>query len=192
MDIKYKHFDTLLSERDLCFVDTETTGFELDKELLEIGAVVAKANTFEKIDEIDIKIKPSHIENASPEALEIVGYNEEEWEKEGVNAKKGLRMFLDFAENTILVAQNLPFDWMHIQKALEEHELQPTYHYKGLDTFSLGWLMLGDKAEFTRLSLKEMADYFKINMGTHHRAIDDARTAYEIFLKLVKTYDGKR
>jgi len=191
MDLKYKHFDIPINERDLCFVDTETTGFELSKELLEIGAVVVKANTFEKIDEIDIKIKPSHIENASQEALEIVGYNEEEWEKEGVEAKKGLQMFLDFAEDTILVAQNLPFDWMHIQNALEEHGLQPTYHYKGLDTFSLGWLMLGDKIEFPRLSLKEMAVHFGVDMGAHHRAIDDARTAYGIFLKLIEL-NGQR
>ena len=78
-----------VNERDLCFFDTETTGFELDKELLEIGAVRVKANTFEKLSEIDIKIKPQHIENATPEALEVVGYDEAEWEKEGMDLRLG-------------------------------------------------------------------------------------------------------
>ena len=85
MEIKYKLFDIPVNERDLCFFDTETTGFELDKELLEIGAVRVKANTFEKLSEIDIKIKPQHIENATPEALQVVGYDEKEWEKDGID-----------------------------------------------------------------------------------------------------------
>ncbi len=191
MEIKYKLFDIPANERDLCFFDTETTGFELDKELLEIGAVRVKANTFEKLSEVDIKIKPQHIENATPEALQVVGYDEKEWEKEGIDLREGLLKFLDFAEGTILVAHNLPFDWMHVQNALEKHGFQPTYFYKGLDTFALSWLLLGDKAEFPKLSLKELADYFGINMGSHHRAIDDARTAYRIFIELLKLHGQK-
>ena len=191
MEIKYKLFDIPVNERDLCFFDTETTGFELDKELLEIGAVRVKANTFEKLSEIDIKIKPQHIENATPEALQVVGYDEKEWEKDGIDLREGLLKFLDFAENTILVAHNLPFDWMHVQNALEKHGFQPTYFYKGLDTFALAWLLLGDKPEFPRLSVKELADHFGINMGTHHRAIDDARSTYRIFIELLKLYGQK-
>ena len=191
MELKYRHFDIPVNERDLCFFDTETTGFELDKELLEIGAVRVKANTFEKLSEIDIKIKPQHIENATPEALAVVGYDEKEWEKEGMDLREGLLQFLDFAEDTVLVAHNLPFDWMHVQNALEKHGFQPTYFYKGLDTFSLSWLLLGDKAEFPRLSVKDLANYYSINMGTHHRAIDDARTTYRIFLELMKLNEQK-
>ena len=111
--------------------------------------------------------------------------------REGMDLREGLLKFLDFAEDTILVAHNLPFDWMHVQNALEKHGFQPTYFYKGLDTFSLGWLLLGDKAEFPRLSLKELSNHFGINMGTHHRAIDDARSAYMIFMELVKLYEEK-
>ena len=191
MELKYRHFDIPVNERDLCFFDTETTGFELDKELLEIGAVRVKANTFEKLSEIDIKIKPQHIENATPEALAVVGYDEKEWEKEGMDLREGLLQFLDFAEDTVLVAHNLPFDWMHVQNGLEKHGFQPTYFYKGLDTFSLSWLLLGDKAEFPRLSVKDLANYYSINMGTHHRAIDDARTTYRIFLELMKLNEQK-
>lgn len=191
MELHFRHFDIPVNERDLCFFDTETTGFELDKELLEIGAVRAKANTFEKLSEIDIKIKPKHLENASPEALEVVGYNEEEWERDGMDLREGLLKFLDFAEDTILVAHNLPFDWMHVQNGLEKHGFQPTYFYKGLDTFSLAWLLLGDKAEFPRLSLRELSAHYGINMGTHHRAIDDARSTHQIFLGLLKTHGQK-
>lgn len=189
MDLQYRHFDIPVNERDLCFFDTETGGFELDKELLEIGAIRVKANTLEKLSEIDIKIKPERIEEANPSALEIVGYNEEEWQREGVSLRDGLMEFLEFARDSILVAHNLPFDWMHLQNNLEKHGLQPTYFYKGLDTFSLAWLMLGSKPELTKLSLKELSNHFDIDMGTHHRGIDDARSAYKIFVELLKTYE---
>lgn len=185
--MKYKHFDIPINERDLSFIDTEFTNFALFKsELLEIGIVRVKANTFEIIDEIDIKIKPSHIETANPESLKVVGYDEKEWDEEGMDLKKGVEIFLDFVKDSILVAQNLPADWMILQKSIEECGLKPTYFYKGLDTFSLGWLLHGDKPEFPKLSLKELANHYNVDMGQHHRAIDDARTAYRIFLKLIK------
>src|SRR3989338_11614175 len=98
-------------DRDLVFFDLETTGFELDKEIIEIGYVKASAGTFEWMSEGSIKILPMHIERADKESLRINGYNKEEWDREGISLKEGLQKFLKVTEGTILVAHNLPFDW---------------------------------------------------------------------------------
>jgi len=182
--MNYRLFDMNMNDRDLLFFDTETTGFELDKELIEIGAVRAKAKTFEKLSEIDIKIRPQRLELADPEALRVVGFDEAEWRAEGVSLTQGIKEFLTLAENTMLVGHNLAFDWMHIQKAIEACGFEPTYFYKGLDIFSMAWLKFNGRPGLSRLSL-EMANHFGIDITRHHRAIDDARATYEIFLGII-------
>lgn len=183
----YRFFDVPMRDRDLVFVDTETTGIFLDKELLEIGVVRADAKTLEATATIDIKIKPSRLELADPEALRVVNFDSKEWEREGVSLKEGMKKFLDFARDGILVGHNLAFDWMHIQNGIEACDLEPTYFYKGLDIFSMAWLKLKELNHLEKMSLKEMAEHFDIEIMQHHRAIDDALATYSIFKELVKS-----
>lgn len=180
-----------VAEADLVFFDTETTGFDLDKELIEIGLVKAKAKTFEIIAEKDIKIKPTHIETADPDALGIVGYDPAEWERDGVDLKTGLEQFLSCTEGCILVGHNIAFDWMHLKKSLEQCGLRFNYYYKGLDTFSLAWQKLAGHQGIDRISLRELTSYFKIPEGRKHRAIDDAKATYQVFLKLLKEPENR-
>ncbi|MCL5007003.1 MAG: 3'-5' exonuclease [Patescibacteria group bacterium] len=182
----YRLYDVPMRDRDLVFVDTETTGLFLDKELLEIGAVRADAKTLELVSTVDIKIKPSRLELADQESLRVVNFNEEEWEKEGVSLAEGMQKFLDFAQEGILVGHNLAFDWMHIQNGMEACGLEPTYFYKGLDIFSMAWLKFKETNHLEKISLKEMAGYFGVEIKQHHRAIDDALATYHIFRELIK------
>lgn len=183
--IRYRLFDVPLPERDLCFFDLETTRLDLKAEIIEIGALRVEPKKFEVLNELEIKIKPAKIHEADPEGLAISGYNKDDW-TDAVALEHGIKTFLEFADGTILVANNLPFDWMWLQKAIEELGLQPTYFFKGLDIFSLAWLKLKNKEEVTNLSLKQLATHFNIEMGRQHRALDDARTAYNIFLHLCR------
>lgn len=183
--------DVNVAEADLVFFDTETTGFDLDKELIEIGLVRAKAKTFEVIAECDIKIKPTHIETADPDALLVVGYDPEEWDKEGVDLKTGLEKFLSYTSGTVLVGHNIAADWMHVKKSLEQCGLRPNYYYKGLDTFSLAWQKLAGHEGIQGISLRELRAYFNIPEGRAHRAIDDARVTYQVFLKLLKEPENR-
>ncbi|HEY4498024.1 MAG TPA: 3'-5' exonuclease [Candidatus Paceibacterota bacterium] len=180
----YRHFEVPLGERGLCFFDTETTRLDLKAEIIELGAVRAEPKEFKSLGEFEIKIKPEHIENAIPEALVINGYNEKDWQA-AVSKEEGIKKFLEFVDNSILVANNLPFDWMWLQKAVEDLSLEPTYFYKGLDIFSLAWVVLGERPELPNLTLGQLANYFRVDQGHPHRALDDARTAYKVFLKLI-------
>lgn len=179
--------NTPLEDLDLVFFDCEFTGTEILKhELIEIGFVKAKAKTLEFIEEGDIKILPEHIETADPQALEVNGYNKEEWDKEALGKKDGLKEFLAHTEGCMLIGHNVAWDRMFVQKALEEVGLKPNFSYKSLDTLSLGWAKLKGQGEFKTFSLlKEMAPHFNIDTGREHRAIDDARTTYEVFKKLL-------
>lgn len=186
--IRYRLFDMPLPDRDLCFFDLETTRLDLKAEIIEIGAMRVEPKEFKILNELELKIRPLRVEEADPEGLAISGYNENDW-IHAVALEHGLKTFLEFAEGTVLVANNLPFDWMWLQKAVEDLGLQPTYFFKGLDVFSLAWLKFKTKPrteEVTSLSLKQLATHFNVDMGKHHRALDDARTAYNVFLKLLE------
>lgn len=199
--IRYRLFDLPLPERDLCFFDLETTRLDLKAEIIEIGAIRVEPREFKVLNELDIKIQPLRIDEADPEGLAISGYNENDW-IQAVTLEHGVKTFLQFADGAVLVANNLPFDWMWLQKAVEDLGLQPTYFFKGLDIFSLAWLKFKaeprteplasgsgawDKEEVANLSLKQLATYFNVDMGRQHRAIDDAKTAYQIFLNLISS-----
>ncbi len=174
-----------VKEMDLVFFDTELTGLDLKHEIVEIGFVKARAGTFEVIEEGVIKIKPVRLADANSEALAISGYNKPDW-AEAVDLKTGLEQFLQHTEGCMLVGQNLAVDMMFLKKSLEECGLKPNYFYKGLDTFSLGWSKLRNNSKFKRFSLSEMSSHFQIDPGTQHRALDDARTTYRVFLKLLE------
>lgn len=175
-----------LRDFDLVFVDLEMTGLDLSKEIIEIGFVKAKAKTFEVLTEKDIKIKPVAIEQADPEALLVNGYDPAEWEHEGVSVEEGISEFLKHTENAMLVGHNLLIDWMFLQKTIESAGKKPNYFYKGLDTVSLAWAVLQNEPEIKKFSLEELSRHFGIDEGRKHRAIDDARTTYQAFLKLVE------
>lgn len=174
-----------IKDFNLSFFDTETTGLALTHELTEIGLIKVSGYNFSVLEEWEAKIKPKHIELADPEALKISHYNKEEW-KNALDLEAAMKIFLEKTVDTILVGHNLTFDWFHIHKALIECDLRPTFHYKGLDTFSLGWQKLRNLPDCQKISLFEMANHFNVKQDKPHSALDDARTTYKVFLKLLE------
>jgi len=170
---------------DLAFIDTETTGRGPQHELTEIAVVRASSFNFAILEEWVAKIKPEHLENAEAEALRITNYSEEAW-RDALDEESALKIFLKKAEKTILVGQNLTFDWFYIHKALGKYNLQPTFWYKSLDTFTLAWQKLRNDKKIKSLSLNDLVNYFDIARENPHSALDDARTAYKVFMKLLE------
>jgi len=175
-----------IKDFDFSFIDTETTGPEPRHELIEIAAIKVSSYNFAILEEWEAKIKPRRIELADRESLAIVRYSQEDW-REAMDLESAIKIFLEKTAKTILVGHNLLFDWFYINQALAECKLQPTFHYKGLDTFSLGWQKLRHLPNLKNLSLSEMARHFGIVQERPHSALDDARTAYKVFLKLTDT-----
>ncbi len=179
-------FELTVWNRDMVFFDTEFTGFELDKEIVEIGFIKVRAGDLSVIAEGDIKIKPEHLERANPDSLVITGYNEAEWEREGVSQQAGYAEFLSHTKDALLAGHNVAMDWLHLHNGLERVGLKPNFFYKSVDTFSIAWSKLRGNPAFVKFSLKELANYFGIDRGRAHRAIDDARTTFAVYKKLIE------
>lgn len=175
----------LFRDFDLAFIDTETTGRGPHHELSEIAVVRVSGFNFSVLEEWEAKIKPKHLELADPESLQISHYNDKDWIN-ALDEETALKTFLQKTEKTILAGHNLTFDWFYIHKALGDYNLQPTFWYKSLDTFSLAWQKLRNDSNIRYLSLTELAAYFGIVPEKLHSALDDARTTYKIFMKLIE------
>jgi DNA polymerase III epsilon subunit-like protein len=97
------------------FVDTETTGLDHTKhEMLEIAIVVIENG--EKTT-IERKIKPTNLETAQPKALEVNGYNEEEWAEAQEWDKQMSLEFRDLIRGAMIVGHNPMFDLRFIEAA---------------------------------------------------------------------------
>ena len=97
------------------FVDTETTGLDHTKhEMLEIAIVVIENG--EKTT-IERKIKPINLETAQPKALEVNGYNEEEWAEAQEWDKQMSLEFRDLIRGAMIVGHNPMFDLRFIEAA---------------------------------------------------------------------------
>ena len=175
-----------LKEAPLAFIDLETTGFEfMDKEIMQIGIVIANQPDLETVEEIEINVKPTHLETADPEALEIIGYSEELW-KDAIPLKDALEIVAEKTKGCVMVGHNVPFDWAFLEKAFEETGVKDTMDYHRIDTISIAWAKLQNEPKVTRFSLSELAPYFGIENKKAHTALSDARTTYELYKKLVE------
>jgi len=168
---------------DLAFVDCEMTGLSFEHELIEIAVVRISSFNFAVLDEWQTKIKPQHLENADPESLKVTGYNDNNW-KDALDEESALKIFLEKTDKTILVGQNISNDLLFIYKALAKYNLKPTFWYKSIDTFTLAWQKLRNEPNINSLGLTELSKHFGITRENIHCALDDARTAYKVFLKL--------
>lgn len=180
-----------MKRHNLAFIDLETTGLNPSRhEIVEIGCLVVRQGerdgtpSFEVIDELDIKVKPKHIETAEPEALRINGYNEADW-LFAVDIAQGLTALSDKAENAIMVAQNVTFDWSFLQRAFEETGVQNKMHFPKIDIISLAFGKLYRDSRIQRYNLRELAQFFGVTNDKAHSAMSDIRATFEIYKKLI-------
>lgn len=186
MDIKTDTKKTSLRERPLIFLDLETTGLEVQKrEIIEIGVLkVEPRKPFKIVDELEIKVKADNIEGSDQEALKIVGYTREGWKK-AISLKKALEKLEKFALDGVLVGCNVSFDWAFLDKAYFSLGRQDPFYYHRLDIVSMAYCKLFKKRSIKRFSLSELSKYLKIFPDKKHRALDDAKTTYLVFKKLM-------
>lgn len=173
-----------LSDRCIILVDLETTGLDVTlHEVIEIAAYKLSPDTLEIIDSWSTKIKPKNLETANPKALEVNGYNDEEW----VNAmrpRKAWKTFSKFAKDGILMAYNVSFDSTFIHSAFQQYGIESTLDYHTLDIPSMVWAQYQPKQS---LSMRAVSPLLGVEKEPDvHRAMAGVQNAYQIVLKLVK------
>ena len=88
-----------------------------------------------------------------------------------------LKYFIDFTEDSVIVAHNAQFDMNFLNSECEKCSLPPVKN-KVADTLKLSRLLFSD---FASHKLDFLANQFMIDKGSSHRALDDAKTCMELF-----------
>ena len=169
--------DDEIFETKFVVVDLETTGLDpVYDEIVEIGAV--KIENGEIVDEYHTMVKPK--KEMSRESIRITGITRDMLE-EGEPIEKVIPKFLEFLENTILVAHNANFDYGFLRYWISQ-VTGKNWENPYIDTLGLSKALL----KMSSYSLDKIASKLKIGIFQHHRALDDAKATAQIFLKLLQ------
>lgn len=178
------------------FVDTETTGLDPSfHEIIEIGCLIAEPRmdlfgkeTYIEVDAREWRMHPDFPERAQPEALRVNGYGARDW-SDAVPRTVALREFIEFGKGTILIAQNVTFDWGFLREGAKRHGVMidtNIFSHK-FDLMSMAFQYSRTKnPDLRRFSLAAMCEYFGIENTHAHRALSDARAAFSVFKRLIE------
>ncbi len=181
----------LASETTFVVFDTETTGFHLKNDrILSIGAVKIKGYELEVNETFELYVNQDKF---NPETVKIHGIIKNDIAN-AISEEEGIALFLEYIENSVLVAHHKNFDLGMINQALRRKGL-PKLKNKSLDTGKLYKdtrivSNLIDREK--KYSLDELAEAFKIETKDRHTAAGDAYIAAIAFLKITGRLDKNR
>lgn len=170
-------------DRPLAITDLETTGDVPGvHEIIEIGLVVCHPETFEILDTLNVKVKPQHIENAIPKALERNGYKEENWTNAG-SLKEAMEIYSKKTEGGVFYAYNVTFDWGFILEAFKQTGIKDGMDFHRFDIMSMAFGKF--KNASGGVSLNNASKLLGIpEEPMPHNALNGAMQAYEVLKKL--------
>lgn len=165
--------------------DVETTGLDpLQHEIIEIGVVLMEQPSLRTIAELDLKVRPEHIETATPKALEVNGYRPEDW-TDAVSQEEASRRFAALVPGAMLLAHNMAFERGFLLELFRKTGVVDPMDYHRLDTFSIAWGKLYGTS-LQRFNLDAIAAHLGVDEEPMpHRAINGARTAAEAYRRLM-------
>jgi DNA polymerase-3 subunit epsilon len=168
-------------KKPLVFLDTETTGFNPNKqEMISISMIdeegkplLKDPKTGEMVHEL--KIKPKNIEEAQEEALRINGYTEEAW-KDAPTIDEVADQISDIISTHKIAGHNPGFDRLFIEADLAKAGKPTKAHPEMVDTMALSYMagMPSQKLGFT-------ADALGIDLEHAHTAYDDTEASRQIY-----------
>lgn len=177
-------FGRPLNEITFLVIDLETTGGapHLGAGITEIGAVKVRAGTV--LGEFKTFIDPQHPVPAY--ITELTGITDEMVFQSPTIAQifPSLLEFIGSPEETVLVAQNAPFDLSFLTFAARAHGFEwPKYPV--LDTAIIARKVLS-RDEVPNCKLGTLAEFFGTQTTPNHRALDDARATVDVFHGLLE------
>ena len=170
---------THLSQVTFCVVDLETTGGADTDSITEFGAV--KVCGGEVQGEFQTLVNPrTHI----PPLIAVLTGITNSMVADAPVLTAILPAFLAFAENTVLVAHNAPFDLGFLRRACDELDYRPP-RWPVLDTAALArQILLSDEVSDCRLAT--LARHFNATVTPNHRALTDARATVDVLHGLIE------
>ncbi len=161
---------------DFVVFDIETTGFSpINNRIIEIGAV--KVQSGKITDRFSTFVNPLM---PIPFEIEKLTGIQDDMVVDAPAIEEVLPKFLDFCEGCVLVAHNANFDMSFIIQNASGLGLPTQYTY--VDTVGIARVLLPNQAKHT---LDAVAKTLGVSLENHHRAVDDAEAAAEIFVKMI-------
>lgn len=169
-----------LSQLNFVILDTETTGLnpQVD-EICQIAAVRVVNGKVQPDERFDMLVNPGR---RIPAASTAVHHITNEMVADAPGVAEALTRFHRFAENTVIVAHNAPFDMAFLQR--RESEIGLRFDQPILDTVLFSAILFGQSAEHT---LDALCDRLAISIPEEdrHTAIGDAIGTATAFAKMI-------
>ncbi|RXP63506.1 3'-5' exonuclease [Lutibacter sp. HS1-25] len=182
---KQKQPKTIETTRFVVF-DTETTGLDLAKDkILSIGAVAINNKIIDVSDSFEIYLKQDEF---NAETVEIHGLLKDGHLIKSAE-KEAIEQFVNYLENSVLVAHHAAFDVEMINAALKRVNL-PKLKNKTIDTGIL-YKKLADKKD-SHFNLDVLCEEFNIPKHDRHTASGDAFITALLFLKIISKLKKER
>lgn len=174
--------------RNLAFVDCETTGLKIDRhEIIEIAAIVYDRKQDKVLEEYEDKVAPRRIHTAQAKALEINGYTNNHGLYTG-NIQSTLIKFNNIVKDCIIVGQNIFFDLQFIESAMAEFNFTPAWDLtKRIDLMAMAWPYVQD-IDLPGLGLRNFCDHFNLSNEGQHTALVDCRRSLSVYRCLMDKY----
>ncbi|MCL0077681.1 PolC-type DNA polymerase III [Peptococcaceae bacterium] len=173
--------DVNLQDVEFVVFDLETTGLTpSSNEIIEIGAVKLKG--FEIVDEFSTFINPGRTIPA--EIVRLTGIDDS-MVVNALKPKEALKKFYEFIGDAVLVAHNAAFDMGFIRVHFDKY-LNTTPYNAVLDTLLFARSLIPNLKNH---KLDTVCSYLGVSLEKHHRALDDAKAALDVFKALLKKCD---
>ena len=148
------------NEMNLFFFDSETSGLNPYRhEMIEVAYLITDATGKKVIKEYSAKVMPT--KPVEPDAAAINGYTPEVWAKEAIPIDHAITDMLAVARDTMLVGQNIYFDWSFLEVALIKRGARWPGSYYKIDTAALA-IPLVRAGIIPNIKLSTLSNFFKV------------------------------
>lgn len=175
--------------RNICFIDVETTGSNIYKDVvLNIGAVLVSIPNFEIIQKYESYIRPPEDSQSTDLAYSIHGIDIEELKTAPTEEQFLSEFFSKFGTNYSFGGWNVCFDLSFFRKSCFNSSYYDNYmkiDYRHLDVQSVArFLFEADKLHGFDGSMSSICQQFLLSRSEKHTGLQDALLTIEVYKKL--------
>jgi len=172
---------TPIEEAVFCIVDIETNGSKIEKhQIIELSAIKVKNGKI--IDRFDFLVECHEINEHITQLTGIdvsMTYN-------APPLKQVLYQFRTFLDDAVFVAHDIKFDYNFISASMQKVGLEPLLN-RGVCSLALAHRTI----KSYKYGLSYLNEYFNLYPNaTHHRAMSDVITTYELFKLSLKNIEA--
>ena len=166
--------------KNYVLVDLETTGISAKEDkIIEIGAI--KYTDGKEIGRFETFINPGR--KIPPRITEITGIDDS-MVKDAPYIETVIGQLLEFVEGNVIIGHNIMFDYSFIKQNALNNKLDLNENI--IDTLKLSRKFLPD---LPKRSLDYLCEHFGIVDENHHRAVNDAHVAGELYKVLCDKFE---